>query len=54
MAIFASSELGRLQMILESDTERCASEDSEIERGWTSSGVDWRRKRVATRTLNMV
>ena len=33
MTISANSELGLLQMVLESDTKRCASENAELPRG---------------------
>ena len=32
--ISASGGLGMLQMVLELDTERCASEDASSQRGW--------------------
>ena len=41
--IFASGGHGLLQMILESDTERCVSEDAGSSRGWiVRSYIGWR------------
>ena len=37
--IFASRGLESLQMVSESDTGRCASEEAELQRGWTRGGV---------------
>ena len=44
--IFASGELGLLQMVSNEDTGRCASEKAELCKRWTRGGV-------STRTLGL-
>ena len=41
-----SGELRLLQMVLELDTEQCASKDAGSQRGWiVRSHISWRRER---------
>ena len=42
--IFVSGGFGLLQMVLESDTERCASEDAESSRGMDCEIPHWSKK----------
>ena len=44
---------GSLQLVLEPDTERCASKDAGPKVGWIwwRSHIDWRKEGVPTRTL---